>query len=110
MDKHSDRCSCKACYDTRIKNGTQDAYMKLLQADTDAALKRSSLGKEPIVPAPKDIDNLLKTAAKADSQIAEARAMPGDFIKNLFKTVQGVKFDDRCPHALPYYACMSCSH
>jgi hypothetical protein len=32
------------------------------------------------------------------------------FIKNLFKIVQGVKYDDRCPHGLPYYACMSCSH
>jgi len=108
MDKHSDNCSCKTCYDTRIANGTQDAYNKLLQGDRDP-LKRSPTGKQP-VPVTKDIDNLVKAVAKADSQIAEARAMPGDFIKNLFKTVQGVKFDDRCPHGLPYYACMSCSH
>ena len=32
------------------------------------------------------------------------------FVKNLFQTVQGVKFDDKCPHGLPYYACMPCSH
>jgi|LauGreDrversion2_2_1035103.scaffolds.fasta_scaffold64618_2 hypothetical protein len=52
-------------------------------------------------------------AAKADAAIAAAKA-PGNtedsFIKNLFQTVQGVKYDDRCPHGLPYYACMSCSH
>lgn len=52
-------------------------------------------------------------AAKADNAIA-AKAMhdkaQDDFIKNLFQTVQGVKYDDRCPHGLPYYACMSCSH
>ena len=52
-------------------------------------------------------------AAKADNAIA-AKPMPDkaqdDFIKNLFQTVQGVKYDDRCPHGLPYYACMSCSH
>jgi len=52
-------------------------------------------------------------AAKDDAAIAVAKA-PGktedSFIKNLFQTVQGVKYDDRCPHGLPYYACMSCSH
>ena len=33
-----------------------------------------------------------------------------DFIKHLFNVVQGVNHDALCPHALPYYACMSCSH
>jgi hypothetical protein len=33
-----------------------------------------------------------------------------NFIKNLFQTIQGVKYDALCPHGLPYYACMSCSH
>jgi hypothetical protein len=33
-----------------------------------------------------------------------------DFAKNLFQTFQGVKYDDKCPHDLPFYACMSCSH
>lgn len=33
-----------------------------------------------------------------------------NFIKNLFQSVQGVKYDALCPHGLPYYACMSCSH
>lgn len=32
------------------------------------------------------------------------------FLKNLFQEVQGVKYDSKCPHALPFYACMSCSH
>ena len=38
--------------------------------------------------------------AKSDSDLA----------KSLFLRVQGVNFDDKCPHALPFYACMSCSH
>ena len=47
--------------------------------------------------------------------IAAAKAMPGGdsedgFAKNLFQTVQGVKHDDKCPHGMPYYACMPCSH
>jgi len=48
-------------------------------------------------------------AAKTTSE----KAMPEkteDFVKNLFQAIQGVKYDDRCPHGLPYYACMSCSH
>ena len=30
--------------------------------------------------------------------------------KNLFQTVQGVNHDDKCPHGIPFYACMGCSH
>jgi hypothetical protein len=33
-----------------------------------------------------------------------------DFAKSLFETVQGVKYDSKCPHGDPFYACMSCSH
>jgi hypothetical protein len=33
-----------------------------------------------------------------------------DFVKKLFETVQGVKYDSKCPHGDPFYACMSCSH
>ena len=53
--------------------------------------------------------------AHVDEKISMARAMPGGqtedgFAKNLFQTIQGVKYDDKCPHGDPYYACMSCSH
>ena len=47
-------------------------------------------------------------AAKPDASNMSGKT--DEFIKNLFQTVQGVKYDDRCPHGLPYYACMSCSH
>jgi hypothetical protein len=33
-----------------------------------------------------------------------------DFVKNLFKYLQGVNHDDKCPHGYKYYACMACSH
>ena len=54
-------------------------------------------------------------AINAGNAIVEAKAMPGgetelDFIKNLFPAVQGVKYDDKCPHGDPFYACMSWSH
>jgi len=52
---------------------------------------------------------------KAAQGMAAAAAMPGGdtedgFAKNLFQTIQGVKHDDKCPHGMPYYACMPCSH
>ena len=52
---------------------------------------------------------------KVSEPIAAIKAMPNcnteeDFVKNLFKTVQGVNYDDKCPHGLPFYACMPCSH
>ena len=59
------------------------------------------------------ITQILNAAAKADNAIATAKASgktEDSFVKNLFQTVQGVKYDDLCPHGLPYYACMSCSH
>ena len=61
------------------------------------------------------IDKLCGAFEKAGASIVAAKAMPGGdtdvgFAKNLFQTVQGVKFDDKCPHGLPFYACMPCSH
>jgi hypothetical protein len=37
-------------------------------------------------------------------------AKDSDFVKNLFKVVQGVNYNDKCIHGLPFYACMPCSH
>ena len=101
MKPHSDRCACVACYRKRIADGTDAEYFAWVQAEADAVIGRP---KDPVI-----------AAAAADSAIAAARIMPGGdtdvgFAKNLFKTVQGVNYDDKCPHALPFYACMSCSH
>ena len=105
MDKHNVKCACKACHDKRVANGTLDAYMKMLQADTDAFLQNYST----TVVSSKATD-LLKTGAKEEAKATPAGNSDDSFIKNLFKTVQGVNYDSRCPHGLPYYACMSCSH
>jgi len=61
-------------------------------------------------------DSLVAAAtATATAATAAAAAMPGGetelgFLKNLFQAVQGVKYDSKCPHGEPFYACMSCSH
>ena len=107
---HVPRCACGICYRKRLANGTQEEYSALVHAEAAAVLSRPprSVTANPMMA-------LLSAADGADSAIAQARKMPeGDsemgFLKNLFQTVQGVKFDDKCPHDLPFYACMSCSH
>jgi hypothetical protein len=102
-DEHVKNCACGACHNKRVANGTQDAYMAQLRAETDRVLAKSPISK------------LIVSAARADDAIDTAFKMPGGntddgFVKNLFQTVQGVKFDDKCPHDMPFYACMSCSH
>lgn len=125
-DEHVAQCACGACYNKRVANGTQDAYMAKLRADTSAILARkprrytgayspteSSMGGARGGSSP--IEGMLGAATQADEAISAARKMPGGstkdgFAKNLFQTVQGVNYDDKCPHGLPFYACMSCSH
>ena len=77
----------------------------------------ASVASVPVasVPVATSIKNVFKAAATADAAISAASKISGGstndgFVKNLFKTVQGVEHDARCPHGLPYYACMSCSH
>jgi hypothetical protein len=52
--------------------------------------------------------------SKASSAISQAAAKSGgvgatDFAKNLFAAM-GTPHDSKCPHGLPFYACMCCSH
>jgi len=99
---HHVDCACGECYRGRVANGTADAHLKKLQEATNKVL--SSIPSRYTSPA-----------KHADDAISAAQKMPGGdtdvgFAKNLFQTVQGVKFDDKCPHGLPFYACMACSH
>jgi hypothetical protein len=125
VDKHVENCACGSCYNKRVADGSQDAYMAKLRAETDAILAKASaryaysttteyastggfgLNAPPV--------NLMSSAGRAGDAIYAALKMTGGdtddgFAKNLFKTVQGVNYDDKCPHGLPFYACMSCSH
>jgi hypothetical protein len=47
---------------------------------------------------------------RAESKQTQQKPSELDLVKELFQTVQGVNFDDKCPHGEPFYACMSCSH
>lgn len=111
---HDPRCACGICHRKRIANGTHAEYMSWVHAGVTAVLSRPPRMSDSAA-STNPISALLSAGAKADSAIANAHNMPGGdsevgFAKNLFQTVQGVKFDDKCPHDLPFYACMSCSH
>lgn len=170
---HHSKCACGKCHEKRVADGTQDAYMCELRAETDRVLRREdnevplchnckkarawrgecidcymANHSEPWMDAygrrrfpdthnirqgyymeeehyarahrlererRQALSSLSAAATNADNAIVEAKTMPGGetelgFIKNLFQTVQGVKYDDKCPHGDPFYACMSCSH
>jgi hypothetical protein len=49
--------------------------------------------------------------SKATTAISQAATGGGgeDFAKNLFAAM-GTPHDSKCPHGLPFYACMPCSH
>ena len=79
-------CSCGACKIIRVMNKKPGTFAENLGSG-EKALKSIEIAK---------------------------KMMGGDtdegFVKNLFQTVQGVKYDSKCPHDMPFYACMSCSH
>ena len=113
--KHNTACEC-------------GGYKKCTQKLLPPALKRTqhvadcmcgpcfwAREGEPPRAAGGAVHTLCDAFEKAGSSIVAAKIMPGGdtdvgFAKNLFQTVQGVKFNDKCPHGLPFYACMPCSH
>lgn len=58
------------------------------------------------------IGAILQAAQKADAVISKALACSTggiDMAKDIFASM-GTPFDSKCPHGLPFYACMPCSH
>ena len=109
---HVPRCACGACHKERVAAGTHQEYVNDVQKAANAVYESLDIplpGR--ISPVTKIEENLINVG----DSIAKARKMEGGdtgqgFVKNLFKTIQGPSYNDKCPHTLPYYACMSCSH
>jgi hypothetical protein len=47
---------------------------------------------------------------QAAADIARSLLSDQEAIKSIWNIVQGVNFDDKCPHGLPFYTCMPSSH
>lgn len=105
--KHNvDSCACGTCHKARMDSGTADEYLARVQARSHAVFWGPQQAAKPAISI---------AAAAADTAIAKASAACGgspthpDFAKQLFAAM-GTPHDSKCPHGLPFYACMPCSH
>ena len=120
--KHNvDTCACGTCYKARVDSGTEEAYLKRCKEATNASLAKLSTKYNPqslrrqesYQPDPST--SFGQALATASAAIAKAAAASGgstghpDFAKNLFAAM-GAPHDSKCPHGLPFYSCMPCSH
>lgn len=119
---HVDTCPCGVCHKSRVDSGTQGAYEKKTREAANAVLatlpaicKKECLQRQESYSSTQPLVNIGLALAKADLAIAKASAACGggadhpDFAKNLFAAM-GTPYDSKCPHGLPFYSCMPCSH
>ena len=113
-----DTCACGTCYKSRVDSGTEQAYAKRCKDAADAVMAKMAkpLQRAEIPPLQRQnsVIGILQAAANADTAIAKASAASGgtnhpDFAKALFAAM-GTPHDSKCPHGMPFYACMPCSH
>jgi len=97
-----DTCACGTCYKSRVDSGTEDAYLKRCQEKTNAVLQRKE------IPALQR-QNSVMGIGQAQSTIRNGAPGHPDFAKALFAAM-GTPHDSKCPHGMPFYACMPCSH
>ena len=132
--KHKvETCQCGVCYKSRVDSGTQGAHQKRVHEAAEVIIARITSTREDISArqdrvnyyAQKYCDQnptsgltgIIKGDIGAESAISKASKASGgsagsndtDFAKNLFAAM-GTPHDSKCPHGLPFYACMSCSH
>jgi len=99
--KHNvETCACGTCHKARVDSGTADAYLKRCQENARGVQEKQQ--------------GVASAMSKATAAISAAAAKSGgidkpDFAKNLFDAM-GTPHDSTCPHGLPFYACMPCSH
>ena len=113
--KHNvETCACGVCHKSRVDSGTEAAYYKRCQDAASAAMARLRAPSVGAAVASKP-SSIGAAIANADLAIARASAACGggpdhpDFAKQLFAAM-GTPHDSQCPHGLPFYSCMPCSH
>ena len=94
--KHVPNCMCGVCFWAREAKEGQVP---------------KSVPKVVVAAAPSPIGAILQAAQKADAVIGKALSSSAgnDMAKDIFAAM-GTPHDSKCPHGLPFYSCMPCSH
>ena len=115
--KHSPKCQCggyRRCTEMEAvlaaKKTSIHAMWEKVKED-HMAVMRGPCAQGGSEPKPQSI---WAAAAAADAAIAKASAAAGGiekpaFVKELFAAM-GTPHDSTCPHGVPFYSCMPCSH
>lgn len=115
-----DTCACGTCYKSRVDSGTEAAYVKRCKDAADAVMAKLAQPLQrkelPVLQRQNSVIGLVQAAEKADAAIGAAQSTirygdtsHPDFAKALFAAM-GTPHDSKCPHGMPFYACMPCSH
>jgi len=115
-----DTCACGTCYKSRVDSGTEAAYVKRCKDAADAVMAKLAQPLQrkelPVLQRQNSVIGLVQAAEKADAAIGAAQSTTRygdtshpDFAKALFAAM-GTPHDSKCPHGMPFYACMPCSH
>ena len=108
-------CACGVCHKSRVDSGTQGVYEKKIKEAANAVCKKECIQSQESYRPTQPLVGIGAALAKAGLAIETAKATCGggadhpDFAKNLFAAM-GTPYDSKCPHGLPFYACMPCSH
>jgi len=100
-----DTCACGNCHKSRVDSGTQDAYEKRIRAKVNEVLK----DKQEHKPFVCQCANCKGFTANKAAVSKESHGKQLEDAKAIFAAM-GTPFDSKCPHGLPFYACMPCSH
>jgi hypothetical protein len=97
-----DTCACGNCHKSRVDAGTQDAYLARVRAKAQEVLEHEHKPEEVLSHKP-----FVCQCAKCKGYTAAIKGAADP--KAIFAGL-GTPFDSKCPHGLPFYACMPCSH
>ena len=115
-----DTCACGNCHKSRVDSGTQDAYMSRVRAKVNEVLKDKQEHKPFVCQCANCKGFTVNKAAVGkeshgkeshgkESHGKESHGKQLEDAKAIF-AAPGTPFDSKCPHGLPFYACMPCSH
>jgi hypothetical protein len=98
VEHNVDECPCGTCYISRLESGTEDAYYKRVHEASMAAF--ASLPTNIETRSDESVTTAINPLGSVETP---------DLAKDIFAAM-GTPHDSKCPHGMPFYACMPCSH